>query len=100
VKEEGSEVQMLTIKAATPESGRSLYDALQQFHPELGQTESGDYYVSVGLGGDRRVLDVLDAISAYLADRAEGTVGSMNISLDGRAYTIHGQGTREEGDAI
>jgi len=91
-------MQMLTIKAATQGSGRALYNALEEFHPELDQVEDGGYHVSVGLGSDRRVLEVLDAIQAFLADRAAGTVDSMTVSLDGRDYTLHTEA--EQGTTI
>ena len=88
-------MQRLTIKAATQESTRALYDALHEFHPELDQDEHGSYHVSAGLGSDRRALEILDAIQAFLADRAVGTVDSMTVSLDGRNYTLHSEAGRE-----
>jgi hypothetical protein len=88
---------MLSTKAATAESGHALYNALQQFHPELDEDGTGDYYVSVGLGNDRQVIEVLNAIQAFLAHGAVGAVESMSVSLDGRSYRIHGEAQKGEG---
>jgi hypothetical protein len=74
---------MLTIRAATRESGLALYNTLQEFHPELDIDEAGECFVTVDLGSDRRVLDVFDTIQEHLADRAAGVgVDSMTVALD------------------
>jgi hypothetical protein len=90
----------MTVRAATQESARALYNVLQQFHPELDSDEGGEYYVSVVLGSDRRVLEVLEAIEAFFADLAAGTVETLTVSLDGHSYRLHGEGTREQYSAI
>jgi hypothetical protein len=55
-------MQMFTVQAATPASAAALYSALSPFHPELETDDEGRCSVSVALGSDRQVLQVLDAI--------------------------------------
>jgi len=84
-------VQILTINAATGESAQALYRALSPFQPELDSDEQGAHSVSVELGSDKRVVEVLDAIQLFLAGRAAGTVtSSLTVALDGHDYTLHG----------
>jgi hypothetical protein len=96
---------MLTIKAATRDSGLALYNALQEFYPELDIDEAGECFVTVGLGSDRRVLDVFETIQGHLADRAAGAgVHSMSVALDdGTRFAVPTNGQdpmhRKETDA-
>ncbi len=83
-------MQTLTVHAASLESGRALYSALYRFHPEFEPDANGSCFVSVDLGGDRHVLEVLAAIEDYVSDRPRGTAThSMSVALTGRGYTIH-----------
>jgi hypothetical protein len=83
-------MQMLTIQAATPESAQNLYNTLAEFHPELVD-QDGKWFVSVGLGSDRQVVQVLDAIHSFLDARSAGTPpDSVVVALDERKYTIRG----------
>jgi hypothetical protein len=82
-------VQTLKIEPATAESGHALSNALWSFHPEISEDADGTSFVAVGLTDDRQVLEVLDAIAAFLAERnRDGTEGRIDLSLDGRRYTI------------
>jgi hypothetical protein len=84
-------MQMFTVQAATPASAAALYSALSPFHPELETDDEGRCSVSVALGSDRQVLQVLDAIHQHLRSRGEvGTVNSLTVALDERTYTLHG----------
>jgi hypothetical protein len=82
-------VQTMTIKAATIASGHALRNALARFEPSL-DVQDGECFVSIELGGDRHVIEVLAAIEDYVTTRpAGGTVSSMSVALDGRGYTVH-----------
>jgi hypothetical protein len=81
-------VQVLTIKAVSAESAEGLYGALEEFQPVLEHEEDGGHFVSVQLGSDRRVLDVLDAIQSFLADRAAAVTSSAIVEFDGRSYVF------------
>jgi hypothetical protein len=83
-------VQTLTIHAASLESGRALYSALYRFHPEFEPDANGSCFVSIDLGDDRHVLEVLAAIEDYVSDRPQGSAArSVSVALAGRGYTIH-----------
>lgn len=85
-------MQTLTIHAASLESGRALYSELHRFHPELEPDGNGSCFVSIDLGGDRHVLDVLAALEDYVTDRPQGgAMHPMSVALEGRGYTIHGR---------
>jgi hypothetical protein len=48
----------------------------------------GGCFVSVDLGSDRQVLEVLDTIQGFVSSRAEGALrDSVVIDLDERTYT-------------
>ena len=80
------EVELLTIKAASLDSGLSLHSALRQFHPELDADETGDCIVRVELGNDKRTLEVFAAIDDFVAGRASRSAArSMSVASDERA---------------
>lgn len=82
-------MEKLTILAATPESGRRLYDALSGFDAELVQYEDGTYQVEITLSrSDREIVDVLNAIERHVAQRG---AGPARLALDGRSYTLHAE---------
>jgi hypothetical protein len=81
---------MLTIQAATPLSAQGLCSALSPFNAELTTDDEGRSFVSVELGSDRQVVEVLNALQRHLDTRAEGTVvDSVVVALDERKYTMH-----------
>lgn len=83
-------MQMFTIQAASPASAAALYNALSTFHPELETDNEGRCSVSVALGSDRQVVEVLNTIHDHLRSRADGdAVSSMVVALDDRHYTLH-----------
>jgi hypothetical protein len=84
-------MQMFTVQAATPASAAALYSALSPFHPELETDDEGRCSVSVALGSDRQVLEVLDAIprASPLSERRR------NGEFDGRLarrLQVHAEG--------
>lgn len=80
-------MEKLSILAATPESGRRLYDALSGFDAELIQSEDGTFQVEIALtGGDREIVDLLNAIERHVTERR---AGPARIALHGRRYTLH-----------
>jgi hypothetical protein len=80
------EVELLSIKAASLDSGLSLHSALRQFHPELDADETGDCIVRVELGNDKRTLEVFAAIDDFVAGRASrNAVRPMSVASDERA---------------
>jgi hypothetical protein len=86
-------VEVLTIKARSVESAGALYSALAQFRPELEDDEQGGLYVSVELGSDRRIVEVLDAIQLFRANRAAAAATSaLTLELDSRGSGDGGYG--------
>lgn len=83
-------MQHLTIQAATRLSAQDLYSALSEFKTNLVTDEEGRYLVSVELGSDRNLVEVLATIQEFVDSGADGVVAnSMVFSLNDRAYTIH-----------
>ncbi|MGE5274411.1 MAG: hypothetical protein ACM3QU_11740 [Verrucomicrobiota bacterium] len=82
-------MQTLAIQAVSERSGQALFDALSRFQPHWSKDEQGRYFVTVMLGSDQRVLEVLDAIQQHLAERADPNQGPVKMALDGRQYTLH-----------
>jgi hypothetical protein len=80
-------MEKLSILAATPQSARGLYEALSAFRTDLLETEDQRYRVDITLvGGDREIIDVLNAIEHYVTER--GTEPAR-ITLSGRTYSMH-----------
>jgi hypothetical protein len=82
-------MQQLTIRAANHLAAQDLYSALAAFAPELSTDDEGRCFVSVELGSDERVLEVLDAVQRFVGSRAEGALrDSVIIEMDEREFTI------------
>lgn len=80
-------MQTLTIEAITRESARDLYAALSAFRARLWEDDEGPSRVEVTLGrGDREIVDLLNAIEAYVTERH---AGAAHVRLNDRSYTIH-----------
>jgi hypothetical protein len=80
-------VQTLTITAVTRESARGLCEALSAFDVELFEGDNGPSTVEVRLGGgDREVVDVLNAIERHVTERK---AGPAMIRLNEHDYTLH-----------
>ncbi len=80
-------MRAITVEAESVGPERSLYNALIAFHPELSGSEAEGYSVSVELGtSERRILNVLSAIEAYV-NEANG--GPASIDVGGRPYTMY-----------
>jgi hypothetical protein len=89
-RERGGGVQDFSVEAASFESATRLFSALAQFEPELTTDEQGRFFVSVELGGDTRVVKILDTIQKHLAERKEDDpVSCVAVALDDRRYTVH-----------
>jgi hypothetical protein len=72
VSEEGSgSMRMITLEAATPESGRALYSVLPPFDPELDTDDEGKCFVPVPVSSQRQTLEVLDTIQQHLVGGAD-----------------------------
>ena len=82
-------MQMLSIEAATQESGLALFRALSAFCLELDDGQ-GRCFVSVELGTDRRALEVFDSLEAFMKTRAVGEAVSMTVSVEGHDYRLQG----------
>jgi hypothetical protein len=79
-------MRALTVGASSIEVAQRLSSALADFHPEILGGDVDGYQVRVSLaGGDRRVIEVLNAIERYVSDRQ----AAAPIELDGRRYTVH-----------
>ena len=78
-------MRAITIDARSRGSARRLYDALSEFHPELGGNKDDGYRVSVELGtSERRLFDVLRAI-----ELCETGNNPARIDIGYRHYTMH-----------
>ena len=64
-------MRMITLEAATPESGRALYSALSPFDPELGTDDEGKCFVSVSVSTQTETLEVLNTIQQHLVGGAD-----------------------------
>jgi len=64
-------MRMITLEAATPESGRALYSALSPFDPEFDTDDEGNYFVSVSVSSQKETLEVLDTIQQHLVGGAD-----------------------------
>jgi hypothetical protein len=72
VSEEGSgSMRMITLEAATPESGRALYSALSPFDPEFDTDDEGKCSVLVSVSSQAETLEVLDTIQQHLVGGAD-----------------------------
>jgi hypothetical protein len=80
-------MEKLSILASTPQSASGLYEALSAFRTELLETEDQKYLIEIVLvGGDREIVDVLNAIEQHVTER--GTEPAR-ITLSGRTYSMH-----------
>ena len=79
---------MLSIEAATPESGLAIARALSSFYAQLDIDEEGRCFVTVELGNDLRSLEVFAALGTFLKTRIPETAKSMTVSVDGRAHRL------------
>jgi hypothetical protein len=83
-------VRRLTIQAATPSSAHDLNSALSVFYPQVVTDDEGKCFVSVELGSDREVVEVLAAIQRFVDAKAVDAVKkSVVVALDERRYTFH-----------
>ena len=72
VSEEGSgSMPVITLEAATPQSGRALCSVLSPFDPELDTDDEGKCFVSVPVSSQRQTLEVLDTIQQHLVGGAD-----------------------------
>jgi hypothetical protein len=79
-------MQRFTVHAATAYSARAIAAALSQFDSEWAPVDD-HYEVMVRLaGGDREVVDVLNALELYVAERKNGPA---HIDFAGREYTLN-----------
>ena len=84
-------MQRLTIEAATHLSAQDLFGVLAEFNPALTvDDETGRFFVSVDLGSDRRVVEVLNTVQRFVDMRAEGTaMNSLVVAVDERRYRLN-----------
>ena len=80
-------MQRLTIQAASLWSAQGLYSALSEFRPDFTTDDDGTSFVSVDLGDDAHVAEILSAVQRFLDSRGDGVaVHSVLVSLDERRY--------------
>jgi hypothetical protein len=80
-------VRGITIDAKSLDSAHRLYSALTDFHPELSGSEEEGYRVSVELGsGERRLLEILNALERYVTESASDPTP---VVVAGHRYMIH-----------
>jgi len=78
-------METLTIRAVSPESARSVLNALAEFPAELVETSYGSSVV-ISLGGDAEIVSVLNALQAYVTARA---AGAAQVEFNGTSYVMH-----------
>jgi hypothetical protein len=86
----GAEVGLrrLSIEAATPESGLSLFNALSSFRPWLEFDGDEDRcVVSVQLGSDGRTVEVLATLGEFLQARPVGTPVTLTVTKEAERTT-------------
>ena len=88
-KSGGGGWRAITVEAKSLDSARRLYDALSGFNPELLGDHYVGYRVLVELGTERRIVEVLNAIEAYVTE-TDG--GAFRIDVGGRRYTMNPAG--------
>jgi hypothetical protein len=59
-------MRTMTLEAATLESGRVLYSVLSSFHPDFDVDAAGRSFVSVSLGNQEELVEVLDTLRQHL----------------------------------
>ena len=84
-------MERLTIKAASPESGRAMLAALSGFRAELLESAEG-CEVRVALGSDDEIAAVLHALERYVTGRASGPA---QVELHGRTYLMEPKSAEE-----
>ncbi len=78
-------MRAITIDARSEESARALCEALAKFKPSMSGSATEGYRVSVDLsGGDRRIVELLNALEQHVQDRAD----PARVQLDGRSYVV------------
>ena len=85
-------MQRLTIQAASRWSAQGLYSALSEFRPDFTTDDEGTCFVSVDLGDDGHVAEVLSTLQRFLDSRGDSVVAhSVLVSLDERRYRMRGR---------
>lgn len=82
-------MERLTIKAASPESGRAILAAMSAFHAELFESAGGcEVVIRLGLDGkgDREIVAVLNTLEQYVTERGHGPA---RVELNGQAYVMY-----------
>lgn len=70
-------------------AAQDLYRAPAAFAPEVSADDEGRCFVSVELGSDEHVLEVLDAVRRVMDSSADGAQrDSLVIEMDEREFTI------------
>jgi hypothetical protein len=78
-------MRTLTIEAKSCDSADRFYAAVKEFHPELVETEHGQFAVKIALDTDTDVLAVLNALVDHMNERADGPAV---VALDDRRHTL------------
>jgi hypothetical protein len=81
-------MQSLTIRAASPESARAIFEALSEFQVVLVVVDGHSDLTVTLRRGAREIVAVLHALARY-AIRELARDGTKRISLEGRDYTLH-----------
>ena len=81
-------MQTLTIAAASRQSALGFHAVLADYLTVLVEKPDGQYDVEIflGRGGDREIIDVLNAIERYVTGRASGPA---QIEMGGHSYMLH-----------
>ena len=79
-------MEMLTIRAASPESGHALLAALSGFRAELLESAEGCEVVGRLDRNYSEIVAVLNALAEHVNDRADGPA---RVELSGRTYLMH-----------
>ena len=79
-------MEMLTIYASSPATGRAMLAALSAFRAEMLEDGDGSCEIAVRLGSDSEVVAVLTALERYVTERANGPA---RMDFKGHSYVMH-----------
>jgi hypothetical protein len=83
-------MQRLTIEAATHLSAQNLYSVLSEFNPKFTVDDERGCFVSVDLGSDRQVVEVLNSVQRFVDARAEvAAMNSLLVAVDEKRYRLN-----------
>jgi hypothetical protein len=79
-------MRTLTIEAKSRDSADRFYAAVEDFGPELVETQHGEFAVKIPLNRETDVVSVLNALIDHMNERADGPAV---VALGDRRHMLH-----------